>query len=267
MIVIKVGGGAGMDYDALCADLAERWRSGEQLVLVHGGSDETNRLAEQLGHPPRFVTSPSGYTSRYTDRTTLEIFLMAAAGKLNKLIVERLQRLGVQAVGLSGLDGRILEGQRKSTIRIVEDGKQKILRDDWTGTIEQVNTHLLQLLLIAGYLPVIAPIASSGAGEALNVDGDRAAAAIGGALAADTLLLLTNVPGLLRNFPDETSLIPHIPRNAIEEFLPVAQGRMKKKILGAAEALAGGVGRVILGDARIPQPISRAIGGQGTVIE
>lgn len=267
MIVIKVGGGAGMDYDALCRDLAERWRQGDQLILVHGGSDETNRLAEQLGHPPRFVTSPSGYTSRYTDRATLEIFLMAAAGKLNKLLVERLQRLGVPAVGLSGLDGRILEGQRKAVIRIVEDGKQKILRDDWTGTIERVNADLLRLLLDGRYLPVVAPIASSYDGEALNVDGDRAAAALGGALRAEALLLLTNVPGLLRSFPDEQSLIHHIPRASIEEYLPVAQGRMKKKILGAAEALQGGVAKVILGDARVERPISFAIMGNGTVIE
>ena len=256
-----------MDYDALCADVAERWRAGEQVVLVHGGSDETNRLAEQLGHPPRFVTSPSGYSSRYTDRQTLEIFLMAAAGKLNKTLVERLQRLGVKAVGLAGLDGRVLEGQRKATIRIVEDGKQKILRDDWTGTIERVNAELLGLLLQAGYLPVIAPIAASYEGEALNVDGDRAAAAIGAAFQADTLLLLTNVPGLLRNFPDESSLIGHIARGTIAEFLPVAQGRMKKKILGAAEALGGGVRRVILADARVQQPVSGALAGHGTVIE
>ncbi|MEN9935303.1 MAG: hypothetical protein RLZZ387_1882, partial [Chloroflexota bacterium] len=154
MIIIKVGGGAGMDYDALCADIAELRAAGRRLVLVHGGSNETNLLAEQLGHPPRFVTSPSGYTSRYTDRQTLEIFLMAAAGKVNKTIVERLQRLGVNAVGLSGLDGRVLEGQRKPAIRIVEDGKQKILRDDWTGTVERVNAALITLLLDAGYLPV-----------------------------------------------------------------------------------------------------------------
>ena len=267
MIVVKVGGGAGMDYGALCADVAVRWNAGERVILVHGGSDETNRLAEQLGHPPRFVTSPSGYTSRYTDRETLEIFLMAAAGKLNKLLVERLQQHEVRAVGLSGLDGRILEGQRKAVIRIVEDGKQKILRDDWTGTIERVNSDLLRLLLDNGYLPVIAPIASSNVGEALNVDGDRAAAAIGGALGADTLLLLTNVPGLLRRFPDESSLIRHIPRADLKEYLPLAQGRMKKKILGAAEALESGVGRVILGDARVPAPVSGALQGQGTVVE
>ncbi|HWQ14583.1 MAG TPA: [LysW]-aminoadipate kinase [Roseiflexaceae bacterium] len=267
MIVVKVGGGAGMDYDALCDDIAELWRAGTRLVLVHGGSHETNRLAEQLGQPPRFVTSPSGYTSRYTDRRTLEIFLMAVAGKVNKEIVERLQQRGVNAVGLCGLDGRALEGQRKAVIRIVEDGRQKILRDDWTGTVERVNATLLSLLLEAGYLPVLAPIAASTAGEALNVDGDRAAAAVGGALGAEALLLLSNVPGLLRAFPDEASLIRHIPRAAVEEYLPVAQGRMKKKVLGAAEALAGGVGRVILGDARVPRPVTRALAGEGTVIQ
>jgi [amino group carrier protein]-L-2-aminoadipate 6-kinase len=267
MLVIKVGGGAGMDYDALCDDIALRWRAGERMVLVHGGSDETNRLAEQLGHPPRFVTSPSGYSSRYTDRTTLEIFLMAAAGKLNKLLVERLQRRGVQALGLCGLDGRILEGQRKAVIRIVEDGKQKILRDDWTGTIERVNTDLLRMLLDAGYLPIIAPIASSSDGEALNVDGDRAAAAIAGALAASTLLLLSNVPGLLRNFPDEASLIRRIPRTDLESYAAFAEGRMKKKVLGAGEALRSGVQRVILADARVQHPLEGALQGQGTVVE
>lgn len=267
MIVVKVGGGAGIDYDALCADIAGLWAAGRRLVLLHGGSHETNLLAERLGHPPRFVTSPSGYTSRYTDRTTLEIFMMAYAGKVNKLIVERLQRLGVNAVGLSGLDGRLLEGQRKAAIRIVEDGKQKILRDDWTGTVERVNGGLLATLLDGGYLPVVAPLASSVAGEALNVDGDRAAAAVAAALGAEALLLLSNVPGLLGAFPDELSLIRRIARAEVEQYLPVAQGRMKKKVLGAAEALAGGVGRVVMGDARSDRPISRALEGQGTVIE
>jgi acetylglutamate/LysW-gamma-L-alpha-aminoadipate kinase len=267
MIVVKVGGGPGIDYDALCADIAELWKDGRRLVLVHGGSHETNLLAERLGHPPRFVTSPSGFTSRYTDRATLEIFMMIYSGKINKQIVERLQRQGVNALGLSGLDGRVLEGRRKAAIRIVEDGKQKVLRDDWTGTVERVNSDLLRLLLDGGYLPVLAPLASSAAGEALNVDGDRAAAAVAAALGAEALLLLSNVPGLLRSFPDESSFIDRIARDEVEQFLPVAQGRMKKKVLGASEALAGGVGRVILGDARAARPVSRALAGQGTVIE
>jgi acetylglutamate/LysW-gamma-L-alpha-aminoadipate kinase len=267
MIVIKVGGSAGIDYDALCADLAARWQQGERFVLVHGGSDETNKVAEALGHPPRFVTSPSGYTSRYTDRRTLEIFEMVYCGTANKGIVERLQRHGVNAFGFSGLDGRVLQGKRKAAIRIIEDGRQKILRDDWTGTIESVNGALLRLLLEQDYLPVIAPLACSEKGEPLNVDGDRAAAAIAVALEADVLLLLSNVPGLLRAFPDESSLIPTIPRNDVESYLQYAEGRMKKKVLGAAEAIEQGVGRVVLGDAREAQCVSRALDGAGTVVQ
>jgi acetylglutamate/LysW-gamma-L-alpha-aminoadipate kinase len=266
MIVIKVGGSAGNNYPALSDDLAALWAAGTRMVLVHGGSDETNKLGAALGHPPRFVTSPSGYTSRYTDRRTLEFFMMAAGGLVNKGLVELLQARGVNAVGLSGLDGRLLAGRRKASIRIVEDGRQKILRDDWTGTIETVNTGLLHTLLDAGYLPVIAPLACSECGEALNVDGDRAAAAIAAALGAETLLLLSNVPGLLRAFPDEASLIGQIPRNELEAYLPFAEGRMKKKLLGAQEALAEGVGRVVLGDARKPGCVSAALAGAGTVI-
>lgn len=266
MIVVKVGGSAGINYDALCDDLAELAQTIPRIVLVHGGSDETNQLAEALGHPPRFVTSPSGYTSRYTDRRTLEIFEMVYCGTANKGLVERLQARKVNALGLSGLDGRLLQGKRKEAIRIVEHGRQRILRDDWTGTVEQVNTHLLDMLLQNGYLPVVAPLAAGAQGEALNVDGDRAAAAIAVAMRAEALLLLSNVPGLLRNFPDEASLIEHIPRAEVESFLDYAQGRMKKKVLGAAEAVDQGVPRVVLGDARGDRSISRALHGQGGTV-
>lgn len=267
MIVVKVGGSAGIDYDAVCADIAARWAAGEKLILVHGGSGETNRVAEALGHPPKFVTSPSGYTSRFTDRQTLEIFEMVYCGKMNKGIVERLQRLGVNAVGLSGLDGRIFEGRHKDSVRAVENGKVKVLRGDHTGTVEKVNTGLIELLLDAGYLPVLTPPASSYEGVAINVDGDRAAAALAVALKADALLLLSNVPGLLRAYPDESSLIREIPANDVESYLEFAQDRMKKKVLGAAEAVQGGVRRVIFGDARAGQPVSAALAGAGTVVE
>lgn len=266
MLVVKVGGSAGIDYDALCDDLAQQWQTNPQIVLVHGGSNETNQLAEALGHPPRFVTSTSGYTSRYTDRRTLEIFEMVYCGSANKGLVERLQNRGVNAFGLSGLDGRLLQGKRKAAIRIVENGRQRILRDDWTGTVAQVNTPLLRLLLENGYLPVIAPLIAGENGEALNTDGDRAAAAIAVALQAETLLLLSNVPGLLREFPDEASLIQQIPRNEVERYLDYAEGRMKKKVLGAAEAVDQGVGRVVLGDARVANSITQALAGAGTLI-
>lgn len=268
MIVVKVGGAEGIDLDAVADDLAWLWSQGRRdLVLVHGGSAETNRVATALGHPPRFVTSPSGYQSRYTDRATLEVFEMVYAGKVNKGIVERLQTRGLPAVGLSGLDGRLFEGKHKHSVRSVEDGKTVLLRGDHTGTVERVNVHLLRLLLDGGYLPVLTPPGASFEGVAVNVDGDRAAAAVATALSAEVLLLLSNVPGLLRDFPDEGSLVRHLPAAEVEAYLPLAQGRMKKKLLGAAEAVAGGVGRVVLGDARIAQPLRSALAGRGTVID
>jgi len=195
MIIVKVGGGEGVDTESVVKDVAELVKQGEQVVLVHGGSHETNVISEKLGHPPHFVTSISGHSSRYTDRETLEIFMMVTAGKINKLIVEQLQQLGVNAVGLSGIDGRLLEGKRKSFLRIKEGGKRKILRGEYSGVIETVNGDLLTTLLDAGYTPVIAPQAISYESEALNVDGDRAAAAIAAELNAETLVILTNVPG------------------------------------------------------------------------
>jgi [amino group carrier protein]-L-2-aminoadipate 6-kinase len=266
VIVVKVGGAAGIDLDAVAADVAALWAEGTQVVLVHGGGDETNRLAAALGPPPRFVTSPSGFTSRYTDRATLELFAMAVAGKVNKGIVERLQRLGAPALGLSGLDGRLLEGRHKRTVRSVEAGKTVLLHGDHTGTVERVDADLLRLLLGAGYLPVVAPLGASFEGVALNVDGDRAAAAIAVAVGAEALLLLSNVPGLLRDHPDEASLVPQVAAADVERALAWAEGRMKKKVQGAAAAVAGGVGRVVLADGRVAQPVRRALAGHGTVV-
>lgn len=266
MLVIKVGGGADIDYPALCDDIAALTAQGQEIVLVHGGSSETNRVATALGTPPRFVTTASGHVSRYTDQAAMDAFLMVYAGKINKRIVELLQQRGINAFGCSGLDGQILRAERKATLRIVENGKQLLLRDDRTGTIDGVNAALLQTLRSSGLLPVIAPIACGHQGEALNVDGDRAAGQIASALQADTLLLLTSAPGLLRAFPDESTLIRSIPRADIASYMELAQGRMKKKVMGAAEALSAGVRRVIMADARISAPISAALNGAGTHI-
>src|SRR5687767_13599559 len=266
MIVIKVGGGTTLDIDAVVSDIVALRAKGTELVLVHGGAKTTNAVAEALGHPPQFVTSESGHVSRRTDRRTLEIFEMVYCGQLNKMWVEKLQQKGVNAVGLSGLDGRIFEGARKDTLRIRVDGRRMVLRDDWTGTVERVNTHLLQLLTAAGYFPVLTPPGASTAGEAINVDGDRAAAMVAGALEAEALVILTDTPGLLRRFPDESSLITEIPRAQADRFMQFAEGRMKKKVMGAVEAIGEGVGKVIFADGRVTEPISRALGGAGTHI-
>lgn len=265
MLVIKIGGAAGLDHDALCQDIALLWAQGQRMVIVHGGGAETDALAQRLDHPPRIITTPGGHISRRTDRQTLEIFAMATA-RINRTLVERLQALDVNALGLSGIDGRLMAARRKDAIRSMENGRVRMVRDDWTGTITTINAVLLNLLAEQSYLPVVAPLAISERGEMLNVDGDRAAAMIAGALHADTLLLLSNVPGLLQHFPDESSLVPHVRRDELETAASWAQGRMRKKIMGAAEALRDGVGSVTLGDGRRATPIQSALDGTGTTI-
>jgi acetylglutamate/LysW-gamma-L-alpha-aminoadipate kinase len=266
MIVVKVGGGTSLAIDAIVADVVTLRTKGTELLLVHGGAQSTNAVAAALGHPPEFVTSETGHVSRRTDRRTLEIFEMVYCGQLNKMWVEKLQRQGVNAVGLSGLDGRIFEGTRKDTLRIRVNGRRMVLRDDWTGTVERVNTALLHLLIDAGYFPVLTPPGASTAGEAINVDGDRAAAMVAAAVGAEMLVILSDVPGLLRAVPDESSLIRQIPRADVNDFMKFADGRMKKKVLGAVEAIEAGVGKVIFADGRVTDPISRAIAGGGTHI-
>ena len=269
-IVVKIGGSQGVALDAVCKDIAALIQQGNPLlsniVIVHGGSAETNEISEKLGHPARFVTNISGFTSRYTDRTTLEIFAMVTNGRINTLIVERLQKIGVNAFGLSGVDGHVMLAKRKDAIRIVENGKQRMLRDDYTGKIETVNGDLIKSLMGFGLTPVISPLAIPPEGDALNVDADRAAAMVAGAVGAEQLIILTNVPGLMRNFPDESTLIQHISKSGLEEALTFAEGRMKKKVLGASEALGLGVAKVVFADGRTEHPLQDALNGKGTVI-
>lgn len=267
MIVIKIGGSRGINMDYVADDAAELFKQGQKIILVHGAGNEANELSEKLGYPAKHVTSPQGFSWRYTDRQTLEIFTMAAVGKINTFLVESLQKRGVNAIGLSGVSGRVMEGVRKDAVRIVEGGKQRILRDDYTGRVEKVNSDLLCGLLDQNYLPVIAPLAVSYQGDAMNVDGDRAAAIIAGAVHADKLIILTNVIGLMRNFPDESTVITHIDKNKVDASIDFAEGRMKKKVLGASEALGLGVRQVVFADGRVEHPIENALAGIGTIID
>jgi acetylglutamate/LysW-gamma-L-alpha-aminoadipate kinase len=191
---------------------------------------------------------------------------MVYCGQMNKGLVEKLQVRGVNAIGLSGLDGRIWQGPRKGAIKVIQNGRKRVIRDDYTGKVEQVNAALLDTLLEAGMLPVLTPPAVSYEGEAINVDGDRAAAATAVAMRAEVLLILSNVPGLLERFPDESSLIRYIPKNEIDQFMHVAEDRMKKKVMGAQEALEQGIERIVFADGRVEQPVRKALAGQGTVI-
>ncbi len=263
MLVIKIGGSKGVDLDRFLDDVPS---VSEPMVLVHGANYEMDQVSEQLGHPPRIVTSSTGQKSRYTDRRTMEVFMMVYCGKANKTIVEMLQSLGVNAVGLSALDGGIARGRRKPQIRVVEDGRPKVLRGDYAGSIESVDTKLVTLLLENGYLPVLTPPAISHEGEAINVDGDKLAMELAVALGADKLVIFSDTPGLMRDVSDESSLISRIDRDEIGQAMEVAQGRAKKKVLAAREALERGIGQVVFADGRVEGAIRKALAGAGTVI-
>ena len=262
MMVCKIGGASGNDIDNVLIDLAPR----KEYVLVHGGSNEVDRLAEALGRPPKYMTSPSGVVSRYTDRGTMEVFTMALAGKMNTEIVARLQALGARAIGLSGADGGLLVGRRKEAVRAVDGGRVLLVKDDHSGTVEDVNTELLEVLRLNGYVPVICPPAMTSRGELINADADRVAAKIAVALRAEALLLLTNVHGLLREPSDPSTLIREVPPDKLEFYMNFAYGRMKKKLIAAKEALEGGVGKVVIASSQVADPVERALSGLGTVI-
>ena len=272
-LIIKIGGGEGIALSPILTELSALIKSDPALrvVLVHGGSHETNVLSEKLGHPPRTITSPSGHTSRRTDRETLDIFTMVYCGRVNKSIVEHLQRQGVNAVGLSGIDGGLWRGTRKSAIRALEQGRTVIIRDDLSGSVDRVDADFLNLLLDSGRIPVLTPPAITDDGIAINVDADRAAARTAAALGADELLLLSNVGGVLRNPSDPTSLIPRVNAATLEEVRAAAAGRMKNKVLAAEEALTGiggaPVPRVVIGSANGENAIARARAGEGTLFQ
>ena len=262
--VVKIGGSLEVaEAGPLIHELAAL---AAPLVVVHGAHLQLDRLAAALGHPPRMVTSARGEVTRYTDRETMDHFLMAYCGLVNKRLVEALRREGADAVGLSAMDGGIATGRRKPDLRIVDGGRPRVLHDNHAGTIDALDPSLLRLLLDSGRLPVLTPPAISDGGEAINVDGDRLAAEVAVAVGAQRLLILMNVPGLLRDPADESTLIPRVGPEQIEAHLPLARGRARVKLLAARRALEGGVPVVVLGDGRGDGPLRRALEGSGTWI-
>ncbi|ELY84653.1 acetylglutamate/acetylaminoadipate kinase [Natrinema altunense] len=269
--VVKIGGARAVDPDGALADVASLVEDGEDVVLTHGGSTAVDETLAELGEEPTYVETPGGVVGRFTDERTMDVFKMVMPGKLNTDLVESLHNEGVDAVGLSGTDGKLLCGKRKSAVRVKEDGKKKIKRGDHSGTIESVNADLLETTLAGGYTPVVSvPILGteqSGGYTAVNADADRAAAAIAGALEAD-LVVLTDVTGIYEDPDDESTKIDSAATP--EEFAAVtdaAEGFMTKKVMAAEEALEGGAASVTVATANADDPISSALAGAGTTLE
>jgi acetylglutamate/LysW-gamma-L-alpha-aminoadipate kinase len=302
-IVIKVGGARAVDPAEALADVAsiagasppERASdprdAGEDVVVVHGGSTAVDDALERLGMEPEYVETPSGVVGRFTDADAMEVFEMVMPGRLNTELVASLQSRGVDAVGLSGVDGGLLRGPRKSAVRVVEDGRKKIRRGDHSGRIESVNADLLERLLADGYTPVVSPPMAGADSEArsaserssgdeprdtdddengvvtpVNTDADRAAAAIAAALDAQ-LLLLTDVPGILEEPDDRDTLVRTVDSpDEWDRLEHAAEGFMGRKVMAAKEALEGGAAEVVVADANLDEPVATALEGDGTHI-
>ena len=269
-VVVKIGGARAVDPAGALADVAHLTANGVDVVVVHGGSTAVDDTLEELGEEPTYVETPGGVVGRFTDERTMDVFKMVMPGKLNTDLVEALQNAGVDAVGLSGVDGQLLAGKRKSAVRINEDGKKKIKRGDHSGTIEAVNADLLETLLVGGYVPVVGgPVLGAekdGGYTAVNADADRTAAAVAGALEAD-LVLLTDVSGIYADPEDESTRIDAATTPAdLETVEAAAEGFMTKKVMAAKEALETGAASVVVADANANDPVTNALEGHGTTM-
>ena len=214
-IVVKIGGSLMKEGvpTALIEDVASLAPS-HQLVLVHGGGDVVTDYANRLGKEQKFVVSPEGIRSRYTDMETAEIYQMVMSGLLAKRLVSALSKAGQKGVSLSGADGRLLQGKRKTKLLIVDErGRKVAIEGGYTGKVVGVNAGLLDTLLSQGYVPVVSPVATGEAAEPLNVDGDRAAASVATGARADLIVFLTNVDGLML----DEHLVTHLTRRSVLE--------------------------------------------------
>jgi len=265
LLVVKIGGSILKNeiWPRLVSDI-KSVLSRNKVVLVHGGGIEVTEIASKLGKEQKFVFSPEGFSSRYTDKDTVEIYTMVMAGKINKQIVLALESQGISAIGLCGLDGLLLRAERKKRLVIVDErGRKKVVDGGYTGKISEANTHLLRFLLESDYMPVIAPVAISEEFEPLNVDGDRTAAYIAGALNADRLILLTDVEGLTLG----SMLVSKLNVLEVKKTLPKIGPGMITKVYAAMEALNKGVGEVLISSGLERLPISSALNHKcGTVI-
>jgi acetylglutamate/LysW-gamma-L-alpha-aminoadipate kinase len=263
MILIKIGGGESINLDAVIADLAKQE---QPFIIVHGANVLRDQLAEKLGMEKTILTSASGYSSVYSDQDAIDVIMMSYAGLRNKRIVELCQRNDINAVGLTGLDGRLVQGERNKGIRVRENGKTLIKRD-FSGKPRSINTELLSLLLNNGYCPVLTiPIIDEN-GFAINSENDDIVTQLATALGIDSVIQLIEAPGFLDNPEDESSLLKNMTAAELITREAQVEGRIKRKLLALSRLCAGGKTRVIITDGRGDHPIEDALNGKGTHIQ
>ena len=257
IVVVKYGGNAMINdhlKEQVMEDIVLLSLIGVKVVLVHGGGPEISDLMARLGKKPQFVDG-----LRVTDKETIDIVQMVLAGKVNKSLVNLLEMKGGKAIGLSGMDGRLIEAKMRDE------------RLGYVGSVTKVNIAPVLDVLEKGYIPVISTIGCDHEGNAYNINGDTAAAFIAGALGAERLIMMTDIAGILRDKDDPNSLIPHITVSEAKKLFDegVISGGMIPKVDCCIEALNRGVRNVVIMDGRVPHSILMEIltnEGAGTMM-
>lgn len=263
MYIIKVGGGAAINLEGIVRDVAKL--DGPALVVL-GANAVRDEIAERMGTPKKTLTSVSGYASVYSDEQAIDVIMMGYAGLRCSRFVELCQQNGVNAIGLSGIDGRAVQGDRNRGIR-VREGSKTILKRDFSGKPKNANAPLFRMLMDNGYVPVLTiPIVDEN-GHAINSENDDIVNVLQQALGADHIVQLIEAPGFLDDKDDPASLVPELSRDEIERREQQVEGRMKRKMLALRRLFESGASRVIISDGRAETPISDALAGKGTTIQ
>ncbi len=257
VVVVKYGGNAMVNEQLkqqVMEDVVLLWLIGVKVVLVHGGGPEISQTMAALGKEAVFVDG-----LRVTDRETVDIVQMVLAGKINKTLVNLLEMKGGQAMGISGMDGRLIEARIKDE------------RLGYVGEITHINIQPVRDLLEKGYIPVISTLGCDREGNAYNINGDTAAAQVAGALEAERLIMLSDIPGLLRDKDDPSTLIPELSVAEAGQLRRegVISGGMIPKMECCVEAIRKGVKKVIIMDGRVPHSILMELltdEGAGTMV-
>ncbi len=262
MIIIKIGGGQEINIKGIAQDLLE---IKENFIIVHGANYFRDQLAEKLNTPKKVLTSVSGYSSIFSDSSAIDLLMMAYSGYKNKRIVEVFQRQGLNAVGLSGIDGKLIQGKRNQGIRVRENDKVKIIHD-FSGKPTSVNKELLEMLLEKNYIPILtAPIIDE-EGYAINSENDDIVSLIANEMGSEKIIQLIEAPGIMLNL-DDAEPIKTLSLSELEKLENKNSGRMKRKILSIKKLLQSSNIQIIISDGRIENPIKTALSGGGTLIK
>ena len=256
-VVVKYGGNAMINEELklqVMEDIVLLWLIGIKVVLVHGGGPEINEMMAKLGKKPEFVDG-----LRVTDKETVDIVQMVLAGKVNKTLVNLIEKKGGKAVGISGMDGQLIKAEIKDE------------RLGYVGNITKINISPVTDLLDMGYIPVVSTLGCDSDGNAYNINGDTAAAHIAGALEAERLIMMTDIAGILENKDDPSTLIPEVTVSEAKELYKkgIVSGGMIPKVECCIEAINNGVKNVIIMDGRVPHSILMELltdEGAGTMV-